>query len=711
MRDSSTVEHEIQYLKVVGSNPSPAPIKETMYLNATNLLNVPPSEFYTVDFFFDFETRSRKDLTEVGSVNYAMESSTEATLLTWAFGRTGQIREWRKGQPIPEDLLHVARNPDRYHFIAFNIMFDLMIWNYVFSKLIPGLIHPKLQNISDCMAHTAHFRCGASLDAAAKILNLSYSKHKNGRTLMLKQTRIDKKTGLFIELNHEEMEEFALYGRTDTRLLRDVYYLTPPLPSSERFAWEWTFKRNLRGIRIDTAAVDELGAIVDEAAPLYAAEFNKLTGLTNINSAQQCLAYFKHYYPEIENMQADTIRDMLASDKWVPPNVRRALELKDMASASSIAKLKAANRLKFGERIFGFLAYAHAQTKRWAGRGIQVQNFPRVEDKPTDPIDFNLDIYNLVDFIKWKRPYLKDPIGFVKNLLRRIFIPDEGKYFYCGDWSKIEPTVLFWLTGLGDIPKKWYEEMAAAIFSKNVGDVAEEGEERQLGKSAALGCGYSMGWEKFKKDTYKKSGLRITDELSKLAVTTYRKKYKPIPALWKDLEMGFRLAIKGQATTLCNGKLVISPMHLPHKGVQIRLPSGDYLFYHRASIRPPQQVQSEDENGNKLFYTDGKPIMEWERESIQYMSDEKGTPRMKKLYGGLLCEHVTSATARAIIVPAIYNLEEADFEVTNLVHDEIWGQGNHGRDEEFKRIMCINPSWCQDMKIGASMKNGVRYLK
>lgn len=656
-----------------------------------------------IDWFFDFETRSHVNLKDSGSVVYALHPSTEATLLTWAFGRTTPVKCWRRGQPIPQEIIDVALHPEKYHFVAHNIMFDYLIWTQVFSKLIPGLVNPKIENLTDNMALTSHFRVGAGLDAAAKMLNLPYSKDKAGRLLMLKQCK-PKANGQWHELTEVEWNTFAHYGVIDTKLLRDIYYMIPPLPAAERWAWEWTFKRNLRGLRLDMELVHELNDIVDTAIPVYVKEFEHLTGYqVKINSPTKCRDYFKQYYPHIEDMQADTLRDLLADKRPVPPHVRRALEIKDLAGSTSIAKIKTAIRQNHSGRIYGILAYAHAQTKRWAGRGIQVQNFPRVDDKRPDAINFELDTHDLVSEVRSRRSQLKDPIGFSKNLLRRIFVPDPGKYFYCGDWSKIEPTVLFWLTGQGNIPGNWYEDMAATIYSVDVKTVGKDSVERQIGKNAALGCGYGMGKVKFKDQVLKQTGLEISDSLSGQAVFAYRKKYEKVTQFWKDIQWAFGHAINGQATRLCDGKIFVMPMEHPFKGVRIRLPSGSYLYYHNAQFTPPYSEIVMDENGVEREV--------WHQAGIGYMSDEDGSPRLKRIYGGLLTEHVTSCTARDIILPAVYNLEQADFEVLNLVHDELWGQGEPGRDEEYERIMCINPSWAPDLRISAGMKNGIRYLK
>jgi hypothetical protein len=99
------------------------------------------------------------------------------------------------------------------------------------------------------------------------------------------------------------------------------------------------------------------------------------------------------------------------------------------------------------------------------------------------------------------------------------------------------------------------------------------------------------------------------------------------------------------------------------------------------------------------------------RNVLKYLSDQgQGRVAYDYVYGGLLCENVVSATARDILVPAMWRLEQAGFEVLSVVHDEVWADAKPGREEEFNRIMCQNPSWCS-MEIGSDLKCGVRYLK
>lgn len=650
-----------------------------------------------IDLFYDFETRSHVDLSEVGALVYAQHPTTEATLLTWTFGRHGSIRVWRYGESVPADLLDVAYNPRKYRMIAHNIGFDYLIWTLVFSKLIPQMSRPKIEDLEDSMAVTTHFRVGSKLETAAKVLRMPYNKDPDGRRIMLKQCKPGR-DGKYPTLTQEEWDKFENYGKIDTRLMRDIYYQCPALPAPERWAWEWTFRRNMRGIRLDLELLNELASIVQEWAPKLEKEFDQCVSYQVKMSSPKCKEFFKQWYPWIENMQADTVDKMLL-DKGpsIPAHIRRAIEIKSLAGSTSIVKLRTALIQKSGDRIYNVLAYHFAQTKRWAGRGIQVQNFPRVEDALADKLDFDLNVKDLALSIRARRPHLKDPIGFVKNLLRRIFIADEGLEFLCGDFSKVEPSTLFWLLDMGPIPSKWYEETAASIYGVPPEQIGKDSVERQVGKTAALSCGYGCGADNFQTQIEKQSGIKLTLEDAKRAVYGYRRANPKVVSLWGELENAFRRAIHGQITSTCGNRVHFMPMPYPHKGVQVRLPSGGMLYYHHAQ--------------EKMTSFQDKKTGRWEdRMALCYEGDDKGIYGIKTVYGGLLTEHIVSATSRDIMVPAMWRLEQEGFDVLNTVHDEVWAQAAPGRGDHFNKVMIVNPSWC-DMKIGADFKNGVRYLK
>jgi len=663
-----------------------------------------------IDFHFDFETRSRLDLRKVGAVRYSTHISTEATLITWAFGRTGTVKAWRIGQTLPSELVDVIINPSKYNFNAFNIEFDFMIWAYAFSRQVLKqgitLVRPPLKNITDTMALSQHFRTGGSLEACARMRGLNVSKDKEGRRMMLKQCK-PKRDGAFVELTDEEWIAFERYGKIDTMILREVYYKLPPLPTSERWIFEWTFRRNLTGIMIDTELVDVLDGIVKDNMPRLEQSFFDIVGLKP--KSPKCLAWFKPHFPWIENLRADTVRDMLLRCDNVNPIAAKALKLKALAGSTSISKVKCATEMRHNDRLYNLLAYHMAQTKRFAGRGIQIHNFPRPSNTAVDAIPEDLNVHDLASEVRAMIPNLQDPIDFVKNLLRRIWIVEKDKLLYCGDFSKVEPTVLYWLTGMGEVSKTAYEEMAVKIYNMPLEAITKDSDERTIGKHSVLGGGYGMGPDKFKDQVAKLSGIIMEDDFSKHVIKTYREVNAPITKLWKDLEQSFKKAIHGEATALCDKKLYVMPMQAPDTGVQIRLPSGSYLYYHNAHLKVEEKIMDIVEIVNGQTVVRKVPRMS---QSIYYMvPGNGGIPYRTNIYGGLLTEHVTSATARDLLTYSMYNLDQAGFDVLTSVHDEVWASAVAGRDDEFNQTMCILPYWAQNIKLTADTGSGVRYLK
>jgi len=665
-----------------------------------------------IDFFYDFESRSMLDLRKCGVTNYATHPSTEATLLTWCFGRTGQVKYWRYGQPIPPEIMNVAKNPHLFNMVAFNLSFDYMIWINVFARLFDGqLVRPNIKNLSDAAALASNYRAGNSLDAVAQMMNLPISKDKEGRRIMLKQCKPNSR-GVFPELTEDEWKKFIHYGMLDTRILRDVYYMMPPLPVGERWCWEWTFNQNNKGIRLDMDLVHELKSIVDEHLAVLEREFDHCVSYQVKMGSPKRIDFFAQWIPGLKSMDAENVRDILEGEvsQTLPPHILRAVEIISLAGSSSIKKLQVALMQNFAGRYYQTLAYSFTQTKRFAGRGIQIHNFPRSEEKPVDILP-DCNVHDLASEVRRRRAEgLKDPIGFVVNLLRRIWVPDHGTAFYGGDFSKIEPTTLFWLLGMGPIPKKWYEEMAAAIYGIDASQISKDSDERQIGKKAALSCNYGSGWKSFRDQVKKDVGLVISKELAKKSVRAFRKKYTQIKQFWDDLETAFIGALRGKPVALCDGKVHFMPMVSEQgSGVKVRLPSGNYLYYHGAQVKMVMEnLRDEDDEIIYDAYGKAKTIM---RQKITYKSDESGRIVDKVIYGGLICENVVSATARDVLIPSMFRLEQHGFKAICSVHDEVWGLGAPGRIDDFISVMCERPFWCQDMDISADGGEGVRYLK
>lgn len=664
-------------------------------------------------FYFDFETRSKLDLKVVGGVRYAQHPSTQVTAIAWAID-DAPLQGWDLwcGREIPAELKYIAAHPEEFLFIAHNIEFDYLIWTLVFARNFYGYKRPEVKNLHDNMAVSNYFRLGSTLEANAKMLKLPMSKDTKGKAVMMFLAKPDPKTGEYT--NPKSMEDLAAFRRYymgDVDILRRASLRMPMLPPKERAVWEWTFKRNLTGIRVDVDLVNVFEIILHEKLPPIEKRFKEITGCTP-NSHAKMLEFFKNFYPWIVDVRKDTIDDLLLDETPVPAEVREAVEIKFLLGGTALSKVPTAKNLMHHGRIYQLFDYSKAQNKRFAGRGIQPQNFPRFDKKRLDKIDFDLNSPYLAQELLRVYPTLKDPLGTVKNLLRRIWLPDqEGHEFLAGDFSKIEPTVLFWLLDMGEIPDKWYEEMAATVYNMNIEDIDKESDERQVGKTAQLSCGYASGAKAFRVKTFTDTGILLTAEMASKTVNAYRTKYPRVVQMWDELEKAFHNASNFFTTTyLYNNRVIVMPMPKPWKGVMIQLPSGSKLYYHNTSTREvtfKKKVTDLDSYGNKII----RDIEETKLQMTYITPLSNGTLVPKSIYGGLICENVVSAIAREVMVEAILRLEANGYPVTGTVHDEAWGSTPPGNDKNFERVMSVTPEWAYGLVVKTEVGKGYRYAK
>lgn len=662
------------------------------------------------DFFFDTETRSRKDLPTVGGVNYALDESTQMTAISFCIGN-GPIRGWDmwSNMPLPYELQDIKKNPHHYNFIAWNVEFDFLIWSYCLWKGDKEFVRPKVADITDAMGISNFFRLGSTLEANASMLNLPLRKDKKGRAVMMKLAKPNA-YGQWVEPTVDDLHHFRKYYMGDTDILRMSYNTMPKLPAIERRVWEWTFVRNMKGVKVDTDLLKAFSIVMDEKIPPQADRFKEIVGCTH-NSSQKMRDFFKQYYPWIVDFKKETVEELLMDTTPVPEFVREALEIKYLLGGVALSKVPVGLATQRNGRIYQLFDYSKAQNKRYAGRGIQPQNFPRFDKKRRDKIEYDLNASNLAGQFLQNFPNMIDPLGGIKNLLRRIWLADDTFQFIAGDFSKIEPTVLFWLLDMGEIPKKWYEEMASEIYKISMDQIHKDSDERQVGKSAQLSCGYGSGAKAFRVKTFQDTGILLTHKLADETVRAYRKKYPKVVQFWEDLEVAFALAHNvGKKTELCRGRVIVMPMPAPWKGVMIELPGGSKLYYHNTAVREmhfKKKVTEIDAMGVKSIVT-----VDEKKYSMSYIEPlSTGALKPKSVYGGLLCENVVSCIARNIMTEAIIRLEDNGFPVLGTVHDEAWGLIKAWQEQTFIDIMSVTPAWAPGLKVVTEAQSGSRYVK
>jgi DNA polymerase I-like protein with 3'-5' exonuclease and polymerase domains len=192
------------------------------------------------------------------------------------------------------------------------------------------------------------------------------------------------------------------------------------------------------------------------------------------------------------------------------------------------------------------LRYYAAHTGRWGGDDkVNLQNLPR------------------------------------KSPLKKAILPPEGHEFIDCDSSQIEARTLAWLAGQQDLVDAFdrgedvYKIMASAIYGVPVEEVTDD--QRFVGKTTILGCGYGMGAAKFKAQL-KTFNVDMELEECERIIHVYRATYPMIPLLWQQAGRALKAMMRnataplgcGEALTVCGTAGIKLPNGLSLKYPNLR---------------------------------------------------------------------------------------------------------------------------------------------
>jgi len=393
----------------------------------------------------------------------------------------------------------------------------------------------------------------------------------------------------------------------------------------------------------------------------------------------------------IQSCQGAYIQDLLNDPEVkLPKVVEEVLTLCQKLGKSSTAKYrKMADYRVPGKaedhRVHDSLCYHGAGTGRWAGRGVQPQNFPRAQSKQPEE--------DILEFVE--QSPMEDPIGVSKSLLRSVIKAPEGQKLIVSDYSSIENRVLAWVAGDEETLQGFregfdqYIDMASSKFNRSYKDIkdgydAEDPEsirQRSVGKVIVLGCGFGMGAETFQTSA-KNFGIYLTEKEAKKAVGAYREKYYKVAQCWKGLKKAaIRAVISGDRQTF--GSITFGTAKV--NGVSwlaMRLPSGKSIYYCSPSVEDRAMRLP---SGKSIYCC--SPSVEgrarpkfkrmWKVATVVHMGVNPLTRKWTRvpLIPGRITENAVQGLAREIMGRGLINVRERMPEVTLIgtVHDEAIG--------------------------------------
>ena len=635
-------------------------------------------------YSIDFETRSKANLPDVGLDIYANDPSTE--VLCIAYGQTPDNVVVR--DPLTKytlnPLLDWVRNGGKIQ--AWNAMFEYAIWNCV---CVPKYGWPplKLEQCIDTMAIAAANNIPQSLDDAGTFMDSEHKKDAIGKRLIMKLSKPNSK-GEFNE-DPELMQELFAYCAQDVRTEMAIGSVLRPLSDVEQEVWTLTQRINLRGVPVD---YDELHNAVWAVCRAQDAIDNECLALTGCKPSERAklLAWVNAQGVNMDDLTAESVSKMLQCS--IPTRVKKALELRQQGSQTSVAKYAKMMEIQRDGKIRNTLVYHGASTGRWASRGgLNLQNIarPTLSDEEIElaiPMVFTEGVGTMQQ---------------LSSLVRSAIRAPSGKTFVDVDFSSIENRVGVYLAGQKDkveLFRKGLDEYkvfaSESLYRVPYDEVTKD--QRQVSKSAVLGAMFGQGAKGLVKYA-EGMGVKLSEGQAKNAVDNYRTSYSRVKELWAQCETAAILATQNPGNPFRAGDRLV--LKVAKNALWMQLPSGRLICWQRPQLELLTTPWGSQKTGVTV-HSQNTYTRQWSRNA---------------LIGSSIFQSAVQGTARDCLAVAMLNLEKAGYEVINSIHDEVLllveEQNGESALADVVKIMTTPPAWAPDFPLAAEGWFGKRYRK
>jgi DNA polymerase len=604
----------------------------------------------------DFETHSCADLNKVGAWRYAEDVSTGVLCLGYKIVRDGEAQPTvviTEAQILAKHKeLHDLCLDPAVIFVAHNAGFEQAIWHHVMVGQFGWPALPP-ERWHDTMAVAARKTLPMGLEKVGEVLNLNVQKDREGHRLMMQMCKPGK-DGYF-DHSPAKMQRLIQYNIGDVDTQYHLHKRLGGLGADERRVWIQDQVANQRGILVDVPYVRQCISLLEQARGPMEAQFRQLTGLAPTQRAK-ILEWVQAQGVQMSDMRKATLDAMLDPENEMdsvddlPYEVFRALQIRRILASSSVAKLgRMIETANLDGRIRGTMQYHGARTGRNAGRLVQPLNMP----KPLFKKDEYTQKHIMADIRAGDLDVINERYGNAYNAvistMRGCFKPAPGRIFATGDFNAIEARIVLALAGQYEVAKSF----DAPKYSKDdpyVKAGALVGKDRDGGKAIFLSCGFGIGAKGYNL----KAAPNETLEFCERAVNVYKKELAPlVPKLWYGLEKASAEAV------WCNAKRAYE-----FRGIRYQM-RDEYLVCTLPSGREMYYYQPRREQGSKP----------WAPEEVypawSYLSFQGKAVRRQWMWYGLATENVCQATARDVMIEAMFRAEAQNLPMVFTVYDEL----------------------------------------
>ncbi len=517
-------------------------------------------------------------------------------------------------------------------------------------------------------------------------------------------------------LRYDELRTLIRGTVENVLLQRDIYpFLTQ---NTEPDVIEVDRRINARGIGFDFTLASALLELERDQRSTATRRLSEATAgavtEADLNRIPFLLAWLENSGVTLPNLRRSTVEGVLS--QWraqqipLPHAVVTVLEARLAIARHSGSKLTKALELCSDDgRLRDQLVYHKGHTGRWAGWGVQLQNLPKPHGALTD----SCDLIPFVGDIEASQSHLPPGVSVgdaVSSLIRPCFAASIGNVFCIADFASIEARGVAWcaneqlLLDSFQSGKDVYCDLASHFFPYPI--TREHSRERDIGKVAMLGCGYSMSGLGF--GSYaaaREIDLAAAGVTAENIVEGYRNAYPAIAGravcengrtwrvggLWQDVEQAARNALSNHADYTA-GRCCFQTCD---NALRVTLPSGRKLYYRNA------RLVNVTTNG----WTTSKPKIVYD------LPDDPN----EESYGGKLVENIVQAIGRDLLAAALVQCELQNLPVVLHVHDEIVievpERDSHECLSRLLQIMSTRPAWADGFPIEVEGFLSRRYVK
>jgi DNA polymerase len=676
----------------------------------------------------DFETYCDIDIRKVGLDAYTAHPSFEVMMMAYRLD-DGPLLHWQAHLgPFPEEARERLLDPGQEKW-AYNSAFER-------RALLCGLgIQTPVEGwrCSMALAYMRGFTGSLGAVGEQMLIPVDQQKQKTGAKLIRRFcmpqriTRNQPYRRRDWNTDPDDWDLFTEYNRADVfaeEAVRDRL-LPYPIPDDEWELYALDQRVNDRGMPFDRAFAINVSRMSEYRRDELLDRMRVLTGLKNPNSQAELLRWLKSQGYPFEDIRENTVKRALTLN--LPQVCAEVLGLRQW-SGKTATKKAATALLSAGQddRIRHMFQFVGAsRTGRWAGRGVQPQNLQRTP-KFLDPEKSSERLDTVTDLIRDGNyevfPLLvEEPMAVFGGTMRGMFRASPGHMLHICDYSSIEAVGLAWASRCERMLEVFhrgrdiYRDFGMSLYKKAYEAITSA--ERQICKSACLGCGYGLGPGRVLEDgnmtgllAYAANmGVALSPEEAVVAVRAYRDTYAEVVSFW------WACGDAAQAVLEEHRAVTVGALRFEYKKpfLLIRLPSGRCIYYYK-----PRMEMREIRTG-KQRWDQGKMRMVDEvyvRNVLTVMGRNQRSTQWERIVArpSHLVENIVQALTRDILKVGLQRLDREGFQIVGHSHDEIIVESREesGKIWEMMRDLMVEPiPWLPGFPLSAAGWSGKYYRK